>query len=241
MAPDGPSVVDLTLPLEHGMRGVEIETARTIATGGWNARTLHLYSHCGTHMDAPAHFEADGRTIDEVRLEDCMGPAWIADLPGLAPRAVITVSHLRGIATRLAPGEGLLLRTGWSAHVRDPKLYRDGLPRVGEELARWCVERRVKVLGVEPPSVADVNDIRELTAVHGILLRGGVVIVEGLANLHALEGERIFFVAAPLRVSGGDGAPCRAFALAGAGWQAPGSRESGPDAGVRPGSGTPAQ
>jgi kynurenine formamidase len=226
MASNAPRVVDLTLPLEHGMRGVEIETARTLAEGGWNARTLHLYSHSGTHMDAPAHFEAGGRTIDEVRLEECMGPAWVADIRGLAPRAVITVADLGGIGKRLAPGDGLLLRTGWSAHLRDAKLYRDGLPRVGEELARWCVERRVKMLGVEPPSVADVNDLRELTLVHGILLRGGVVIVEGLANLDALEEERVFFVAAPLRVRGGDGAPCRAFALVGAAWEARGGPEN---------------
>ncbi len=220
MAREAYRIVDLTLPLEHGMRGVEIETSRTLAADGWNARTLRLYSHSGTHMDAPAHFEAGGRTIDEVPLGECMGPAWVADLPGLAPGAVITVAHLGGIAGRLAPGESLLLRTGWSAHLPDPKIYRDGLPRVSEELARWCVERRVRMLGVEPPSVADVNDIRELTAVHRILLGGGVVIVEGLTNLDALEEERVFVVAAPLKVRRGDGAPCRAFALVGAGaWE----------------------
>jgi kynurenine formamidase len=222
MKPGSPRIVDLTLPLAHGMRGVEIETARTLAADGWNATTLRLYSHAGTHMDAPAHFEAGGRTIDDVPLEACMGPARVANLRGLAPRAVIGVAHLGEVAARLVPGEGLLLRTGWSAHAADPGLYRDGLPRVSEELARWCVERRVKVLGVEPPSVADVNDIRELTAVHHILLQGGVVIVEGLASLEALGEERVFFVAAPLKVLGGDGAPARAFALAGgeAAWSA---------------------
>jgi kynurenine formamidase len=227
MEPNAPRVVDLTLALEHGMRGVEIESARTLEADGWNARTLHLYSHSGTHMDAPAHFVAGGGTIDDVPLGSCMGPAWVADLPGLAPRALIAVAHLGGIAARLAAGESLLLRTGWSAHAQDPRVYRDGLPRVSEELARWCVERRVKMLGVEPPSVADVNDLRELTAVHRILLGGGVVIVEGLANLEALQDERVFLVAAPLKVRGGDGAPCRAFALDGGGWQAWAAERSG--------------
>jgi hypothetical protein len=37
--------------------------------------------------------------------------------------------------------------------------------------------------GVEPPSVADVNDLAELTIVHKTLLAGSVVIVEGLTNL----------------------------------------------------------
>lgn len=46
-------IVDLTLTLRDGMRGVAFEQAKTISREGWNARTLHLYSHAGTHMDAP--------------------------------------------------------------------------------------------------------------------------------------------------------------------------------------------
>jgi kynurenine formamidase len=44
----------------------------------------------------------------------------------------------------------------------------------------WCVERKVKLLGVEPPSVADVNNKEEPTHIHAILGEG--VIVEGLTN-----------------------------------------------------------
>jgi kynurenine formamidase len=84
---------------------------------------------------------------------------------------------------------------------------------VGEELARWCVDHGVKLLGVEPPSVADVHNKGELTRVHKVLLGGGVVIVEGLTNLDRLPDEGAFFFAAPLKIQGGDGCPCRAFAL----------------------------
>jgi kynurenine formamidase len=42
------------------------------------------------------------------------------------------------------------------------------------------VERKVKLLGVEPPSVADVNNKEEPTHIHAILGEG--VIVEGLTN-----------------------------------------------------------
>ena len=68
---------------------------------------------------------------------------------------------------------------------------------------------------MEPPSVADVNNLDEVTAVHRILLGGGVVIVEGLTNLDALREERVVFGAMPLKIEGGDGSPCRAFALEG--------------------------
>ena len=57
-------IIDLTLTYEEGMRGVAFETARTKADDGWNALTLHLYSHAGTHMDAPFHFDVNDQTID---------------------------------------------------------------------------------------------------------------------------------------------------------------------------------
>jgi kynurenine formamidase len=77
------------------------------------------------------------------------------------------------------------------------------------------VAKRVNILGVEPPSVADVNNLEELTRIHKTLLGANITIVEGLANLSALTQEKVFFVAAPLKIEGGDGCPCRAFALEG--------------------------
>jgi kynurenine formamidase len=97
--------------------------------------------------------------------------------------------------------------------VENPAIYRDGLPRVSEELARWCVQRQVRMLGVEAPSVADVNNLAEVTLIHQILLGGGVIIVEGLTNLAALQRDRVYFGAVPLKIAGGDGSPCRAFAI----------------------------
>ena len=72
----------------------------------------------------------------------------------------------------------------------------------------------MKILGVEPPSVADVNDLEEVTRIHKILLSAGIVIVEGLTHLEAISSPRVHFTALPLKIDGGDGSPCRAFALA---------------------------
>jgi arylformamidase len=209
-------LIDLSLTFRRGMRGVEWEDARTVQRDGWNARTLHLYSHAGTHMDAQTHFAAGPETIDQIPLDRCTGPAWVVDLTGFEPRAFIEVAHFNTVAAQFQAGDSLLLRTGWSAHVDNPQIYRDGLPRLSEAVARWCVERRVKLLGVEPPSVADVNNLEELTRIHRILLAGGVTIVEGLANLDQLREPKVWFAALPLKIEGGDGSPCRAFAVEGA-------------------------
>jgi len=213
-------LIDLTLTLERGMPGVDWEVARTVERDGWDARTLHLYSHAGTHMDAQVHYRAGPETIDAIPLPRCMGPARLVNLSGIAPKTLITVAHLGTVAERFVPGEILILRTDWSRHVGNPVIYRESLPRVSLELARWCVEQRVKLIGVEPPAVADVLNRQEITEVHRIFLQGGVVIVEGLANLHQIQEESFFFAATPLKVGQGDGAPCRAFAIEGGfpGW-----------------------
>src|SRR5262249_1054063 len=182
-----PRIIDLTLTVRPGLRGVEFEKLHTINEHGWNSTVLHLYSHSGTHMDAPLHFAAGDGTIDRIPLDRCLGPAWVADVPGIEPRGLIRVAHLGPVAKKVRPGDGLLLKTGWSGHVARPEHYRDNLPRVSKELAEWCVARRVRILGVEPPSVADVNNLNEVGAIHRILLGGDVIIVEGLTNLEALR------------------------------------------------------
>jgi arylformamidase len=205
-------VIDLTLPLSERLPGVSFEPARTLDQDGWNATTLHLYSHCGTHMDAPLHFGVSEQSIDQISLARCIGPAWLVKLDEIAARALIRVDDLGSLAERIRPGDGLLLRTGWSRRLGEPA-YRDELPRVSWELARWCVERGVRLLGVEPPSVADVHDREEVTAVHRELLGGGVLVVEGLTNLDQIRSDRVTLMTIPLKIAGGDGSPVRAFAI----------------------------
>ncbi|MBA7613550.1 Kynurenine formamidase [subsurface metagenome] len=205
-------IIDLTLSLEPAMRGVKFEPAQVLEKDGWNAMTLHLYSHCGTHMDAPRHFVVSGQTIDQIPLDKCIGPAWLVDLSGIKPRSLITVEDLGPHQKKIQAGDGLLIRTGWSLLAHSPA-YRNDLPRISLELARWCADNGVRILGVEPPSVADVHNIEELTTIHRVLLESGVIIVEGLANLDKIHKEKVTFMAFPLKIVDGDGAPARALAI----------------------------
>ena len=205
-------IIDLTLLLSDGDRGVSITPARRLETDGWNATTLNLYSHCGTHMDAPIHFGVTDQTIDQLPVDKLMGPAWVVNLDPVEPRLLIEPHHLGDIADKLQPGESLIIRTGWSSNYGQPA-YRDELPRISENLARWCVDRKVRMLGVEPPSVADVNNAKELTTVHKILLAAGIIIIEGLTNLDKISRDKVTLVALPLKITGGDGAPARVLAI----------------------------
>lgn len=206
------AIYDLSRSIRNGDPGVSISPARTLEEDGWNASTLELYSHSGTHMDAPWHFGCGEATIDETPLGNCMGPAHVVRLPDTQHAELLTPAHLGELEEGFIAGHSLLLHTGWSRYFDQPEIYRAKLPRIGEALARWCVEKKVRMLGVEPPSVADVNKLDEVTAIHRILLGGGVTIIEGLVNLESIPSDCCHFAAFPLKIHHGDGSPCRALA-----------------------------
>ena len=205
-------IVDLSLPVSNAMPGVGILPNKSIEHDGWNATTLSLYSHAGTHMDAPKHFLPEGATLDQQDLAACVGPARVVNLAPAKPRQLLNIDDVTDAIGEVYPGDRLLFRTDWSKRFGTPE-YRNELPRISLELAAWLVERQVALIGVEPPSVADVNNMRELTDVHQTLFRGGVVIVEGLTNLDQLRQSEVEFISLPLNIQSGDGCPVRAIAI----------------------------
>lgn len=207
-------VIDLTLTAYHGMRGVEIFQHTTAAVEGFNTTNLHLYSHSGTHMDAPLHFIDGGNTIDKVDLSKCTGPALVVDVSHKQPREFITVADLGDRADEIGSGSRVLLYTGWASHAEAPD-YRTHFPRISLELAEWFAEKGIWLVGMEMPSVASLlpEDKEELTVVHQTLLRAEIVIVECLTNLDQLPSE-VHFTALPLKIESGDGSPVRAIAVA---------------------------
>ncbi len=205
-------VLDLSRPYDPSVPGFESSVARQLPADGWNARTLSFYSHSGTHMDAPFHFLEDGKTLESLPLEACLGTARCLDLGLVKPDSVTGPEELSAAAGDLQPGARLLLRTGWSRMHGTPD-YRDKMPGISPEAAHWLVDQQVALLGVEPVSVARVSHYPELKAVHEILLTAGVVIAEGLVNVDQLPLDREFQLAAlPLKIAGGDGCPARIVA-----------------------------
>ncbi|MGC6429879.1 MAG: cyclase family protein [Jejuia sp.] len=205
-------VVDLTMSYHNDVTGFSKEIAKTKDKDGWNATTLTFYSHCGTHMDAPFHFNVSNQTIDEIDVSNFVGCAWVVDARDVGSKGLVTVNHIpEHILNKFVAGDSLIIWTGWSQFAGTLK-YRDELPRISEELAYWCIDNKVKMIAVEPPSVADVNNLQEVTKIHEILLEG-VVIVEGLTNIDKLKSDCVELVALPLKIEDGDGAPARVIAI----------------------------
>jgi arylformamidase len=78
-------IIDLTLPLYSGMPvypgdpEVSIENIQTLEKEGWNMRRIEINGHDGTHVNAPIHMVAGGKTLAEMPLESFWGPAKIYD------------------------------------------------------------------------------------------------------------------------------------------------------------------
>ena len=204
-------IIDLTLTYEEGMRGVAFENAKTKSVDGWNSKTLHLYSHAGTHMDAPFHFEVNNRTIDEFEVSRFICDSLVIPIDAHAGQN-IKLEDLGVYADLINKGDGVILKTGWSAYVNENK-YREELPGIHESLANWFVGKGVNMLAVETPSIADVMDMEEVTKIHEILLGGDIIIVEGLTNLDSVSKRKVKLIALPLKIKGGDGAPARVIAI----------------------------
>lgn len=156
-------------------------------------------------MDAPFHFYDDGKTIDQMRLEQFYGPAALVDLaPGtcLPPKTPLSLEMFQPHADQFQPGAKVIYRTGWDRQFGRPEFFSE-FPTLTLEAARWMAERRIGLLGMDTPTPS--TDWKEC---HHILLRKGVemVIVEGLARLEQLPA-RFVFIGFPLNIKGRDGAP----------------------------------
>lgn len=205
-------IVDLTMSYHEDISGFSKKIAKTKKDDGWNASTLTFYSHVGTHMDAPFHFNVSSQTIDEIPVSNFIGRAWVIDARNAGAHGLITVDYItENIEASFIPGDSLIIWTDWSLYVGSKK-YRDELPRISEAFAHWCIAKKVKMIAVEPPSVADVNNLEEVTKIHEILL-SEVVIIEGLTNIGALKTNCVELIALPLKIAKGDGAPARVIAI----------------------------
>jgi arylformamidase len=205
-------IFDISRPLFNGLAPWPGDTAFRfdlkwkIAEGATvNVGAMTMGVHNGSHADAPFHFEEGAATIDRIPLETYVGEAVVVDLTNRfanGERHEITIADI-GAAADLAPR--LLLRTGvWT----DPKIFPETIPVIARDVPKWLQERKVKLLGLDVPSV-DPIDAKVLVN-HHALAAANIAIVESL-DLSEVEAGVYHFSALPLRINGGDAAPVRAI------------------------------
>lgn len=197
---------DLSLPIYSGMlkwiddQDVELRQEMAIANGdAYNLSRLTCSSHTGTHIDAPYHFTPDGKTIDQLNLQDLVGEALVVKVN--ADR--ITAEALQDIDfTRY---NRILFKTRNSELLQSEEFNTDYVS-LDYSAAALLVRKNVRVVGIDYLSIEAFET--EEHSVHTILTGNDVIIIEGL-DLAAVKPGAYFMVALPLKLQGCDGAPAR--------------------------------
>ncbi|HAT8251618.1 TPA: cyclase family protein [Legionella pneumophila] len=215
-------LVDLTHPLTANMPSWDNSC-------GFNHTTLLDYADCtsevkfrvqginmpagiGTHMDAPAHCDSQGKTIDAISLQDCLAPCVVIDISEKAHETYLcSMQDILNFKKQYRPihsGDFVIIHTGWSRHWLTPAQYRNNLqfPSVSREAAQLLVERNIAGLGIDTlgPDTAESG-----YPVHQIILNHGKYLVENVANADLLPPIGSTILVAPLYILGGTEAPVR--------------------------------
>lgn len=208
-------IVDLShhiqadMPVYPGTDPPVIENICTVESCGFYERRLTIWSHTGTHMDAPAHMLADGARLDQLPVDHFVGPACVVDAAEFAGGQV-PLEHLQKHRELIAPADFVLLRTGWDAHW-GKQAYFSGYPVLSQEAARWLADQDLKGLGMDAIS-PDLTGPAE-QPVHHILFARNMVSIENLTGLDQLPAGGFGFSCLPLKLQDADGSPLRAVAM----------------------------
>lgn len=174
----------------------EKKTLKSMENGDtYNLTAFNMCAHNGTHIDAPFHFIQDGKTVEEICLDACVGMAYVAEHHG-----IVTGDSAAEIMEK--------------AKKQNPEAARrillKGEVEVSSEAANVFASSGLLLLGNEAQTVGPQD---APMAVHLTLLGADVILLEGIRLSEVPEGVYLLN-AAPLNLSGADGSPCRAVLIA---------------------------
>lgn len=231
------TVIDLTYPFDErtvywpGNRSFDWERQHWGMTpqGYWYASGRFAASeHGGTHMDAPIHFAAEGKTIDEIPPRQLIGPAVVIDVRHRVrdnPDYTVQLDDLQDWEVRYGPvpeGAVVLALTGWGVRWPDPRRYLGSVrpddpatfhfPGYSAEVIEFLIRhRQIHGIGIDTASIDPGQST--LFPVHRMLSEANLYGLENVAHLDRLPPRGAVVVALPMKIRGGTGAPVRILAL----------------------------
>jgi kynurenine formamidase len=183
--------------------------------------------HGGTHMDAPIHFAEGKATVDQIPVQQLIGPAVVIDVTAQAAgdadyrasaQDVLGFERANGA---IATGSFVVFRTGWGRFWPNRKQYLGSdvpgdtahlhFPGLSREAAELLVERRIRAVGIDTASM-DYGPSTDFI-VHRVLNANGIYGLENLANAERLPVRGSMLIALPMKIAEGTGAPTRVIAL----------------------------
>lgn len=190
--------INESTPIYPGDPKTKIKPGAILDKDGYEDHYVGIGTHVGTHIDAPSHMVSSGQTLNLIPPDRFTGRGIYIPVDKKFNIEEIKKANLR-------KGDIVLFHTGMSDVYHKPDYYNN-YPAIPEEIAKFLVAKKVKMVGVDMCSVD-----HEPFPVHRILLKKGVLIIENLTNLKALKNKRFKVYAFPLKFEL-DGSPARVIA-----------------------------
>jgi kynurenine formamidase len=194
------------------------------ADNGFNLFNLSINEHTGTHIDAPLHFSADGRSVDEIELGNLVVPLCVVDIREKAdadPDAQVTPDDLEAWIAQngdIPDRACVAMLSGWAEKVATPAFRNadDGgtmhFPGFHIEATQMLLEMTsAAAMAVDTLSL-DHGPSPDFATHYAWLPAGryGIENIAGLADVPAAGATLV--VGAPTH-RGGTGGPARIFAM----------------------------
>ena len=205
-------IYDISVPIHNDMHvwpsdpGIRLEVNRNLGRDESHTiqvTTIHCGSHTGTHLDTPVHMIGpDAGTLNDIPLEQLVGPARVVNLPGVASigESELKTQDWEGV-------DRVLFRTDNSSHWKDAGFWEQFV-YLEPQGAQFLVDRGIRLVGIDYLSIDAYGSANHSS--HFVLLTKSVVILEGLNLLDVPPGD-YELVALPIKLAGADGAPVRAI------------------------------
>lgn len=209
-------LIDLTLNLETDMptcgtkwhQKVKVEQLGKIDDVGRNTSKIVFGSHSGTHMDAPKHFIQNGKTIEQLDMNNLIGPAKVVFFTNKKSGSIVELEDVENIEVT----EKMIFVFGWYKNWKTDRYYKE-FPYFSEEAIKYLVKKGMKTIAMDTPSPdngGNINDKKCDSPNHKYMLKKGIVIIEYLNNTKKLKKDKKYkLIALPLKIKGSDGSPAR--------------------------------
>jgi kynurenine formamidase len=210
-------------PFYQTLRAPHLERLYDLSKGdACNSFYLTTSNHAGTHVDAPNHFNPNGRQIADYDLSELVftRPA-LLDIQ-VAADELILPEHLTDCAACRSDCDFLFIRSGFGRHRSSAETYIAHNPGFSAAAADSLMRRfpELKALAVDFASIAAAAHMEEGCEAHRVFLGCGrygdrpVLLVEDIRFPESMPSlQKIYLI--PWQFEGLDSAPCILFAETG--------------------------
>jgi arylformamidase len=165
-----------------------------------NVAKFSMSTHCGTHADAPYHYDEQGARIGALELDIFVGPCRVIDAQGAGPLCL--PEHVAPFLKNSPPRILLRLFAGQNSNA-----WNENFRALAPETVELLAAHGCKLVGVDTASV-DPSTSKSLPA-HMACKRNTIIILENLLLDHVEPGD-YELMALPLKFENLEASPVRA-------------------------------